>query len=531
MMPKNSSKKRIRVPGREGGDESALLQGPARRNWKFFAMQEMTALFESVANCPESCRKLAFAVALLTVGVGPVVAAGDTGALDRDVVLMPIAQASESSPSSRDDLFGLSAAPDIARSQDAPKDGNIPRFAGFYDFELAYSYNGPAHWSRAVNRLNVTLEDDLGGGVKWKLGGRVDVDPVYMFSDFYLSDVKQNQRASAFWGENYLDFTAGGWDFRIGAQQIVWGEVVGVFVADVVSALDRREFLLPSFDIIRIPQWAARAEYFFKGDTHVELIWIPVPAFDRIGKPGADFYQVVFPGKPSASEASLFLDPVKPSRSLSNGDYGVRANTLVQGWDLAAFFYRSFNSQPTFYLVNQQPAQPAYVYQPRYDRISQAGGTFGKDFGAYVLRGEAVYTSVQNYALADPFAAPDGVAQRRALNAIVGLDFSPSTDSRVNIQLFNRTLFGGGDTDLALKTAGWGGSILASMKFGAFEPQILWIQSFNDAGGLVRPRLAWTGVKNATFAVGVDVFTGPKDGFFGRYGDRDRLYTEMRYDF
>ena len=352
-----------------------------------------------------------------------------------------------------------------------------------------------------------------------------------MVSDFYLSDVKQNQRASAFWGENYLDFGAGGWDFRLGAQHIIWGEVVGLFFADVVSARDQREFLLPSFDIIRIPQWAARAEYFFKGDTHLELVWIPVPTFDRIGKAGADFYPVVLPGKPTESEASLFQDPVKPSRNLSNSNFGVRVNTLVQGWDLAAFYYRSFSSQPTFYLVNQQPALPTYVYQPRYDRIWQAGGTFSKDLGDYVLRGEAVYTSEQNYALADPFAAPEGVAERRALNAIVGIDFSPSTDTRLNVQLFNRTLFGGGDSDLFLKSAGWGGSILASVKLGVFEPQILWIQSFSDAGGLVRPRLAWTGLKNTTIAFGVDVFTGPKDGFFGRYGDRDRVYTEVRYDF
>jgi hypothetical protein len=203
----------------------------------------------------------------------------------------------------------------------------------------------------------------------------------------------------------------------------------------------------------------------------------------------------------------------------------------VDGWDLAAFYYRAFNSQPTFYFVNQQPAVPAFVYQPRYDRIWQTGGTFSKDLGAYVLRGEIVYSGAQNYALADPFAAPGGVAERRALDAIVGLDLSPSTDTRLNFQVFNRTMFGGGDNDLAIKSAGWGGSILASVKLGAFEPQILWIQSFANAGGLIRPRLAWTGVKNATLVFGVDVFTGPRDGFFGRYGDRDRLYMEMRYDF
>ena len=133
------------------------------------------------------------------------------------------------------------------------------------------------------------------------------------------------------------------WDFRLGAQQIIWGEVVGLFFADVVSARDMREFLLPSFDIIRIPQWAARAEY-FAGDSHVEFIWIPVPAFDRIGKPGADFYPAPLPSPTPPSVAALFLDPQRPDRNLGNSNYGVRANTLVSGWDIAAFYYRSFST-------------------------------------------------------------------------------------------------------------------------------------------------------------------------------------------
>jgi hypothetical protein len=38
------------------------------------------------------------------------------------------------------------------------------------------------------------------------------------------------------------------------------------------------------------PQWAARAEY-STGDSHVELVWVPVQAFDNISKPGSDFYR------------------------------------------------------------------------------------------------------------------------------------------------------------------------------------------------------------------------------------------------
>lgn len=442
------------------------------------------------------------------------------------------AQASPDSAPGRDALFGLDGgAGTKASTGELPGRKSALKVSGFYDFVLGYTYAGVGHWSTAVNRVQLNLAGDLGDGMKWKVGGRVDLDPVYFGSNFYLPEVKRNQRASAFWGENYLDFSAGGWDFRVGAQQIIWGEVVGLFVADVVSARDMREFLLPSFDIIRIPQAAVRAEYFFKNDAHLELVWIPVPTFDRIGKPGADFYPVPLPEPASSEAASAFLDPQSPSRSLSNSNYGVRANMLVQGWDLAAFYYRSLNAQPTFYLVPGQATPSGFAYQPRYNRIWQAGATVSKDIDVFVLRGEIVYTSSQNFTLANPFAAAEGVASRSSLDAIVNMDFSPSLDTRLNVQLFQRSMYGGSDSELALKTAGFGASVLASIKLGAFEPQILWMQNFSHAGGLTRPRVAWSVTKDATISAGVDIFTGPNDGFFGRYGDRDRVYAELRYDF
>jgi len=404
------------------------------------------------------------------------------------------------------------------------------RFGGFLDGLPAYTYSSPTHWSRAVGRLQLTAQGEFADQVKWKLGARLDVDPVYYSSNFYLQPVKQNQRLDVFYRENYLDFSAGDWDFRLGAQQIVWGEVVGLFFADVVSALDEREFLLPSFDIIRIPQVAARAEY-TAGDSHLELVWIPVPAFDNIGKPGADFYPARLPSPTPSQVAALFQDPVTPSRQLSNSSYGGRANTLVGGWDLAAFYYRSLSRSPTFYALPSDRATQPITFQPRYDRIWQAGGTLSKDFSDFVLRAEAVYTHGQGFSVIDP-GAPQGVVVRPTLDYIVSAEWALPRDTRVNVQGFQRAYFGGSVADLTIKSDGFGMSLFVSTKLtSTLEPQILWIQNFKDAGGLIRPRLNWSAAKNTTLGFGVDIFTGPNDGYFGRFTNRDRLYAEVRYDF
>lgn len=87
-------------------------------------------------------------------------------------------------------------------------------------------------------------------------------------------------------------------------------------------------------------------------------------------------------------------------------------------------------------------------------------------------------------------------------------------------------------SDFVIKSDGVGASFFIASKISsAFEPQLLWIQNFKDAGGLVRPRLNWYPTKNTTVGFGVDIFTGSADGFFGRYNNRDRAYADVRYGF
>jgi hypothetical protein len=416
-------------------------------------------------------------------------------------------------------------APLAAAEKEPADEDRALRLGGFAASTVAYTYSDPSHWSRGVMRLQLFGEGRLGEHVKWRVGGRADVDPVIDNSGFYLDAVKQDQRRDYFWRETYVDFSAGDWEFRVGAQNIVWGEVVGLFFADVVSARDLREYLLPSFDIIRQPQWAARAEYFL-GESKLELVWIPRPTFDNIGKPGSDFYPAPLPSPTPQAVANQFLEPLKPDSDLSNSNYGVRLGTLIDGWDVSGFYYRSLDTSPTFYRVAPD------LYQPRYDRIWQIGSTLTKDLGSVVLRAEAVYAGGRSFSSFDP-TAPQGVVTRNTLDWVIsGETPFESIDGRVNVQLFQKLYFGGGKDAVALNTGSFGASVLVAAKVTpSIEPSILWIQGFGGSGNLVRPRVNWYAARNLLVGAGVDIFTGPQDGLFGRYNNRDRVYVDARFDF
>lgn len=485
---------------------------------------------------------------LLATPVGLLAAQG------MSATMLAAAQSDDDLPLSKDDLFGTDkpSAPEKAPAATPPQ-GNTSvspaspppqleaapaastaggkeqgtRFRGFVQFEPAYTYAGESHWSRAVLRNQIEALGQITPNLRWKASVRVDLDPVYMGSDFYPGQVREDQRFDVLLRENYLDTSFGDWELRIGKQNIVWGEVTGLFFADVVSAQDLRDFILPDFQTIRIPQWAVRSEY-FKGDAHLELIWIPIASFDEIGKPGAEFYPFSVPQVPGFQTAVRSED--KPGRTIGNGNYGVRGSFLHAGWDIAAFYYRSYASFPTFYRDVLATPTPTLQFTPRYDRIWQAGATLSKDFGVTVLRAEAVYTGNRGYEVTRLTEA-DGVVKQNTLDYILSFDFVPFTDGRLNLQAFQRVFFDH-DKDILFDETESGVSVLLSGKISNhWEPQILVIQSLNRNDRMIRPRMNWYPQQNLRVSFGVDIFVGEPLGQFGRYRDNDRVYGEIRYDF
>jgi hypothetical protein len=407
----------------------------------------------------------------------------------------------------------------------APGQGRV---RGFVLFAPAYTFASPGHWSRGVVRTQGELSGSLSRSVKYKASLRLDLDPVYMTTDFYPKAVREDQRAELLVRETYLDISLPrSWELRLGRQQIVWGEVVGLFVADVVSARDLRDFILPDFEIMRIPQWAVRGEYFGK-DWHFEAVWIPVPSYDDIGKPGAEFYPFQLPDTPGFEQ--IVLDDKRPSASLAASNYGARISRLVSGWDLSAFYYRSTSATPSLYRSVELAPTPTVVFEPRHDRIWQTGGTLSKDFGRFVLKAEAVYSSGRTFEVTTP-THRNGVVEQRTVDAILGLDFTLPAQGRLNLQAFQRT-FLDHDEDIVFDEFEAGVTLLVGAKVTPkIAPELLVIQSLNSSDRMIRPRVNLALRPDLSARFGVDLFSGPSQGVFGRFRNRDRAYAELRYAF
>lgn len=422
------------------------------------------------------------------------------------------------------------APQDISAPEPAPLSQPSPsesRLTGFYQNDLAYTYADKKHWSRFNNTLDLATQGHTAGGVAWKLGGRFNYDPIYDLSDTYPQAVRKDQRFEAMIREAYMDFSTGDWDFRLGRQHVIWGEMVGLFFADVVSAKDMRQLVLPDFDIIRIPQWAARAEY-FQGDLHVEGVWIPYMSYDNIGKPGAEFYPF---NPPAVAGFQTVIAAEKQPVGLGDTAYGARLSYLKGGWDVSGFYYTANDPSAAFSRQIELLPTPTITYQPIHKRIHQLGATLGKDLGPMVLKAEAIYTKDKLFSTTSATAA-DGLVKQNTLDYIVGLEWSFPQETRFNVQFFQRW-FPNHNAGIVPDKFESGISLLLSTQalHPRLEPKLLLVRSLNRDDWSAQFKLTWKLDGNWRLAAGVDIFEGPATGLFGAFDNKDRVYTEVRYSF
>ena len=421
-------------------------------------------------------------------------------------------------PSASEDIFSLDEA-----------GGGEPssHFTGFFQSELAYAESSPEHLSKFRNTLELAAQGRFTANMAWKVSGRAAYDAVFDLTDYYPTAVRDDQQLETSLRETYMDISAGDWDFRLGRQHIIWGEMVGLFFADVVSAKDLREFVLPDFDLLRIPQWAVRSEY-FKGDFHGEVVWIPYPSYDNIGVPGSEFYP--YPAPPPSGYATSFAGEVKPAGALSDSGYGLRLSYLLAGWDVSGFFYSSMDSSPAFFRTVVSAPTPTFVYTPTHDRIRQYGMTVSKDLTTLVVKAEAVYTQDRWFEVTR-LSDADGVVRQDLLDYILGIEYPLPRQSRLNLQFFQRW-FSDHDPAMIPDSLESGASVYATTHLSdAVEAELLWIVGMNRGDWMARPKLEWTLSPNWRWVAGADFFNGASDGLFGRYANKDRLYTEVRFTF
>ncbi len=331
--------------------------------------------------------------------------------------------------------------------------------------------------------------------------------------------------------ELYMDFFFKRFDLRIGKQQVVWGKADGVFITDIVSPLDLREFLLPDFYEIRRGIIASKLNY-YTGNSTIELIWVPVFTPNEWPQPGSIWYiEPAFPVKPEFNYSRSDI-----TAGIKNSEVFLKYASLGPKIDFELMGAYTWDDNPSLFTIKEfdtlggHPALNKLEIFPEYNRLVVGGGSFSTEIKGVILRGEGAYYYGKYFQTTDALA--DGsLTEKDYLHYLIGADFSIG-DVKLSSQVIQETILDYDDPILRKQN-------ITTMTFLAqydLFRETLHLELFTYLGitnedALIRPKITYDLDDGFSVLVGANVFTGNTDGRFGQYKDNSMIYTKLKYSF
>ncbi len=384
----------------------------------------------------------------------------------------------------------------------------------------------PNRATKIASQIYLSGAGQVASNLKYFVSGRFKYDSIFAVSDHYTDSVESDQKAELELRDTYADYSVGDWDFRLGKQQVVWGEAVGLFYADVVNARDLREYILPDFEFIRIPEWGLSTEY-TKEKFHSQLIVLPGVEFDKTGLATSNFA----PPLPLPNNTTPFtlVDPKEPDYGFENSKIGARFSYLYDGLDVGAFYLRSWTSTPVMYRTINAGV---YDFNPDYERQNIFGMTFSKEINDYVCKGEAVYFPDAYFSVYDP-SDIDGVKKAGYVDYLIGVDHTYFDKWDVNVQLTQRWIMDYDKTFIGQKEFSNGFSVRLSREWFSkkLATEASALVNIDGPDYLYRSKVSYSLTSSLRLGLGADIFAGDSSGSFGYFRNQSRWYSDVTYKF
>jgi hypothetical protein len=342
--------------------------------------------------------------------------------------------------------------------------------------------------------------------------------------------IANNKYAELSLRELYFDYNLGGFYWRLGKQQVVWGQSDGIKVLDVVNPQSFREFILDDFDDSRIPLWMVNLGHPIGDSSSLQILWIPDTSYNEFAEIGSP-YTITSPRLVPVIPPYLIAGVERvdhPDNIFSDSDAGFRLNSFVAGWDVSVNYLYHYQDTPVIY--QQMEAGDRVSLHPEYERNHLLGGTLSNAFGALTLRGEVAYNS--NTFLLSNDLSQEGIVDSPELSSVLGLDWQASSDTVISAQWFYSYLLDY-ERSVVRDEAEQLASLLLLSDFdnASWQLRVLALYSINDEDSLVQVKLKYWISSDLEMWVGADIFDGNQRGLFGQFDDEDRFLLGLKYGF
>jgi hypothetical protein len=380
-------------------------------------------------------------------------------------------------------------------------------------------------------QLDIEYDTGLWGG-DLKAIGRLRFDTV--------DDLNQSSTADTFaavaqpfatkdWGsielrELYWETFGENSFWRIGKQQVVWGEADGLKLLDVINPQNFREFVLDDFDDSRIPLWMLNAEFNLTENGVLQVLWIPdttVHNLAPVGSPYAFTSSSIVPDP--EGDIAVQLDPARaPASPIKDSDIGLRYTDFLGGWDISLNYLYHYVDEPVVRTsIKINSAVPHILVTQDYARSHLLGGTASSALGDWTIRAELAFETNRYHRTKQSLP---GVLQANQWSSVIGLDYQGWSDQFISVQWF-QTRINAAQTELIEDRQEDSVTFLWESKFMNDTLTAKWLQihSIDHGDGVFRPKLTYNLQSNLDIYISADVFYGNKDELFGQFDQGDRV--------
>lgn len=229
--------------------------------------------------------------------------------------------------------------------------------------------------------------------------------------------------------EFFIQRSFGDHSLKLGNQTVVWGEVDGNSVLDVINMVDFRDFSTLDIEDIRMNQPMLVWEYFgdkFGERSRLSTFLTLYPEYNPPLMRGSPFY----------TEPAFHIADYKRTGNL-DFEGGIRWSRSFEGSDIAVMAARLIENQLTY----SAPAKPLDDAVSTNNSFSLLGFSANRAFGKMLLNVDLAYTRgvrINNINLPAGVGSGDSLQRRDQLGTSIGLEYA--IDSEQNLAFSTQIL-------------------------------------------------------------------------------------------
>jgi hypothetical protein len=223
--------------------------------------------------------------------------------------------------------------------------------------------------------------------------------------------------------------------------------------------------------------------------------------------------------------------------------FGIKVDRSGGDIDWSLSYFNGLNKMPDL-LVRAGGGTGIHV-ELAYKPIAVLGADFAVNLGEYGIRGEMAYTRTSDNAGKDYFR------QNSNIYAVLGGDRTVLENVNANVQILYRHVIGYQDVDTepypGLLSPAKNQALITQQQardqFGlSFRPgckmlndtlemEVAAVYWFLKHDSYIRPKIVYAITDKWKAIAGGEIYTGPKDSFFGQWRDISSVFSELRFLF